>query len=258
MQSPTPTTTQITISSVPSQLFGRSFVLLAKVKTLREIEVESNPFLIVNYRLKIIENPEFDRVLFNDQPGDKYLHIPVQLIDNNGYRVTNRSVPLAVSLYYEDGTPVQPTLQKPELYQLQNENIGISPKGTDMISIRILQISRNHGGRLFHVRVSPRDPMHADIAYAECGPFEVRTKKVDGSKVNNRESLKYKRPRSPVRHAPLMKRIRSPEYFSAPPSIDDSGSIIVDSPCICLISSKMVPVKRYCRNWMLILIKCVS
>lgn len=223
VQSPASTTARITILNISSEYFGRNFVLVAKVKALRDIVVESNPFLVVNYRLKIIESPPFDHVLFNDQPGDKYLHIPVQLMDCNGYRVSNRNVPLAVTLYYEDGTPVLPTVQKPELYHLQNDNIGISMKGTDMISIRILQISRNHGGRHFYVRVSPRDVEDADIAFAECGPFEVRTKKVDGSKTNSRESLKCKRPRSPGYHAPITKRARSPEFF-VPPSVDDNGA----------------------------------
>ena len=107
--------------------------------------------------------------------------------------VTDRAVPLRVTLHYTSGELVQPAnIEKPALLQLDNDAPMLrAGENTTILRVRIMQISRNHMNKCFIVRISPDtsvSPLNNDVGYAECGPFEVRTKLVE-----NDESLKRKR-----------------------------------------------------------------
>ena len=141
-------------------------------------------FAVVPCKLQIIRKT-FPQPVFNDNKGDKFLHLPVQLLNAAGSVLLDRVVPLKVTLRYRNGELVKPTYEeKPTLMQLQPDNPQVEKDGNCVVRARIMQITRNHNNNHFLIRIEPDldvNPANCDIGYAECGPFEVRTKLVESN-----------------------------------------------------------------------------
>lgn len=176
------TAISVSLSRLTQDYSHRPFILRATL-IQTGISALSSPFNVVNYLLCVTRH-EFPHPVYNDNRGDKFLDLPVTLLDRNGDTITNRTVPLLVTLHYTTGELVHPAHRdKPTVIQLDNDAPTLrAGENTTIVRVRIMQISRNHMNNNFVLRISPdttREPVNSDVGFVECGPFEVRTKLVE-------------------------------------------------------------------------------
>lgn len=131
--------------------------------------------------MQIITNASEDpQIVFNEMPGDKFMSIEMALVDEHG-NVVDRDVDLEATLCFHDRDvidEVKPIEKKPELLIFKEAPRLIGGRG--VLRVRIMQISRNHQGRLFSLRIAPQFPDNDfDIMATKCGAYEVRTKIAD-------------------------------------------------------------------------------
>ena len=215
---------------------GRRFLLVAQIGGPGSAIAVSQAFTVVSSRLEIIRKT-FPQPVFNDNKGDKFLHLPVQLLNAAGSVIRDRVVPLKVTLRYCNGELVKPTYEeKPTLMQLQPDNPQVEKDGNCVVRARIMQITRNHNNNHFLIRIEPDldvNPANCDIGYAECGPFEVRTKLVESESSKRKAtsalaSTKVKRtvypPNSSLRTPDTQPALFTPCFEPANSSILDEGN----------------------------------
>ena len=168
---------KIATAELDAEFYARAYL-----RKMPDIFCFSKTFITVEMMLSIIRKA-FPQIVYNENKGDKHLHIPIQLKNADGQLVTGRVVPLKVTLRYCNGELVRPTyVDRPTLLQLMPEYPRVESDGTCTIKARIMQISRNHCNRHFILRIEPDLAINinnCDIGYTECGPFEVRTKLVE-------------------------------------------------------------------------------
>ena len=202
---------KIATAELDAEFYARAYL-----RKMPDIFCFSKTFITVEMMLSIIRKA-FPQIVYNENKGDKHLHIPIQLKNADGQLVTGRVVPLKVTLRYCNGELVRPTyVDRPTLLQLMPEYPRVESDGTCTIKARIMQISRNHCNRHFILRIEPdlaRNIDNCDIGYTECGPFEVRTKLVE------KESAKRKPEVMEGIHKVKHARQSASEYVAPPHSI---------------------------------------
>ena len=131
------------------------------------------------------------QIVFNEMPGDKFMSIAMELRDASGMLV-KRDVELEVTLCFHDRDiidEVKPIHKKPDLLIFKE-----LPKLTDgrgNLRVRIMQISRNHQGRHFSLRIAPKYSEDYDIMPTKCGEYDVRTKVSDSKDTSSEESAEH-------------------------------------------------------------------
>lgn len=131
---------------------------------------------VIQHRLVIQENlPE---LWYKDEGGrDKCMTLPIFLVNEKGERVGNRQVPLRVTLLYENEHPV---LKQDILKMSPDCQRMIDSNGKAVLKLRIEDVSKNHQGQAFRLKVEPdtaQSPMHFDVAYDLSSTIAVRSKR---------------------------------------------------------------------------------
>ena len=105
------------------------------------------------------------------------MDVDVLLVDNLDRPVATRKVPLAVVLEYEEGLKV---VKQNILKVAQDSQLRIDSKGGARIRVRIEDVSKNHQGQQFRLRVMPdvkQEPLTHDISSDVTTCVTVRSKR---------------------------------------------------------------------------------
>lgn len=142
----------------------------------------TRPINIVNYKVKISLEGDWDRIWYKDEGGrDKSMELFVSIYDKDGQVRTGEQIPLKPILCYdvEDGTPTKVTNQD-VMRTLGSSKIYIDKDtGKARIRFRVEDVSKNHQGQDFRLEVGP-DPkakMFKDVAPDYTPAVNVRSKR---------------------------------------------------------------------------------
>lgn len=178
---------RVRVTKCSMDLENRSFSLCATADDAEQIlgsavlEAYSTPLKVMRHRLVIDDGP-WEDPWYKDEGGrDKCIELFVRLVDSDGGLVTNRRVPLKVSLLYDK-----------DLIAVTNQDIlkqfGPSGEGSDMlvesgvseVKVRIEDVSKNHQGQNFRIKVAPdtmKSPTDCDVAHDLSRAVTVRSKR---------------------------------------------------------------------------------
>ena len=140
-------------------------------------EAKTEPLTVVRHRLEILDQPP--EVWFKDEGGrDKCITLHLRMVDAVGACVTARTVPLKIELTYESGELVlnQGLLKIPGDAK---RSIDTST-GKGLLRLRIEDVSKNHQGQSFRIRVAPdtaKAPLNHDISWDATSKVAVRSKR---------------------------------------------------------------------------------
>ncbi|GLE00443.1 hypothetical protein PINS_up009200 [Pythium insidiosum] len=172
---------------------------------------------VIQHRLMIQENlPE---LWYKDEGGrDKCMTLPIFLVNEKGERVQNRQVPLRVTLLYENEHPV---LKQDILKMSPDCQRLIDNTGKALLKLRIEDVSKNHQGQAFRLKVEPdtaQSPMNFDVAFDLSSTISVRSKR------NKRRPLKN--PPVPITHHIIAGASNPASATSSPSSNPDTDPAI--------------------------------
>ena len=152
--------------------------------------VSTRPITIVNYKMKITLEDEWDHIWYKDEGGrDKCMELFVAIYDKDGQIRTGEQIPLQPFLCYaaDVGNPVKVTNQE-ILRTLGSSRIHIDKdSGKARIRFRVEDVSKNHQGQDFKLQVGP-DPkakLFKDIAPDYTPAVNVRSKRNKRSRAHS-------------------------------------------------------------------------
>jgi len=135
---------------------------------------------IVNAKIKVEACEKWPKVWYKDEGGrDKCLQAVTSLPRADNILAANRSIPLRVTLVYEN-EQLSPVLKQDILKILGPEPVKkIIDSENDKVNLqfRIEDVSKNHQGMNFMIEVSPDLPRDFDVAPAYTPPISVRSKR---------------------------------------------------------------------------------
>ena len=116
---------------------------------------------------------------FKDMGGkNNWIHLIIKLLDNRNNLVIGRSVPLIVTLHYQNNK--HSPINKKDLFTIENSNrLTIDESGEILIKVRIEGVSRNHGHNHFVIKIEPdivKVPINNEIGFTFTSPIEVLSK----------------------------------------------------------------------------------
>ncbi|ETV98691.1 hypothetical protein, variant [Aphanomyces invadans] len=138
--------------------------------------VMSTDMTCIRHRLVIQE--ELPELWYKDEGGrDKCMPLPVLLVDATNQPVGHRAVPLRVTLLYEN----EHAVLKQDILKLSPDSQRvIDNNGMALLKLRIEDVSKNHQGQAFRLKVEPdtaQSPLHFDVAPDWSTPISVRSKR---------------------------------------------------------------------------------
>ncbi|ETW02798.1 hypothetical protein, variant [Aphanomyces invadans] len=145
------------------------------------VSVLTSPITIVQEKLVVTEQPP--DVWFKDEGGrDKCMTIQVQVEAAPGHTVSQRIIPLELTLLYDSGDVVQtsavatsPSTGILKLFPDLRPNIT---NGHVSISFRIEDVSKNHQNHSFVLQIAPESSnVYADISSVRTAPVAIRSKR---------------------------------------------------------------------------------
>ncbi|CAJ1945612.1 unnamed protein product [Cylindrotheca closterium] len=146
------------------------------------IGASTKPITIVNYKVKITLEEEWDNVWYKDEGGrDKCMELFVAIYDKDGQIRTGEQIPLQPMLCYasESGIPVKVSNQE-VMRTLGSSKVHIDKdSGKARIRFRVEDVSKNHQGQDFKLQVGP-DPkakLFKDVAPDYTPSVNVRSKR---------------------------------------------------------------------------------
>eukprot|EP00946_MAST-07B_sp_MAST-7B-sp1_P005212 g5212.t1 len=142
----------------------------------------TRPLSVVEHKLSIVE--PLVETWYKDQGGrDKCLELKIHLKNRAGELVTNRIVPLTITLHYDivGRPPARPTHRNHTiaLLQMTTKCDANCRKGKACIRVRINDVSKNHQSRAFVIKVGPdlaADPTVFNVAATWSTPVSVKSK----------------------------------------------------------------------------------
>lgn len=154
------------------------------------IGASTRPISLVNYKVKISLEEEWNHLWYKDEGGrDKSMELYVAIYDKDGQVRTGEQIPLQPILCYatEEGSSVRVTNQE-ILRTLGSSKIHIDKdSGKARIRFRVEDVSKNHQGQDFILQVGP-DPkakLFKDVAPAYTPAVNVRSKRNKRSRVHS-------------------------------------------------------------------------
>jgi hypothetical protein len=160
---------------------NKKFVIQASAEMFNGLYITpavSEPMLVIRSRLRIQRGPSIPDIWYKDEGGrDKVIELTVHLCNEFGAMITDRKVPLKISLLYEGGVLVH----NQDILKIADGNrIYIDESGTCTLRFRIDEVSKNHQRQSFQIQVAPdtaQFPLNNDISPDCCNPIEVRSKR---------------------------------------------------------------------------------
>ena len=193
---------------------NQSFVIvISPLSHIEDIEPLVSDVMNV-IRHKLVIQKALPDLWYKDEGGrDKCMVLPIALLDASGAKVMNRQLRLKVSLLYENAEVV-----------LKQEILKISPESTRIVNIegeailkfRIEDVSKNHQGQNFRVKVegdTTQSPMNFDVACAFSNPVGIRSKR-----------NKRARTKSFTNASPVLYPSAAQQAGSTPVAMDQSGT----------------------------------
>ena len=155
---------------------------------------------IVNSRLKL--ECDWDGIFYKDEGGrDKCLHLAVSLCGRDGDVIKGQHVPLKVTLLYDNNEGTEVMKQSETLRIIGPRKQFIDPdSGESTILFRIEDVSKNHQGNKFKLKVAPDGSRVLDVATAITPAIIVRSKRNKRQKSPARRKTKENELK-PERHA---------------------------------------------------------
>ncbi|CAK4086863.1 unnamed protein product [Aphanomyces euteiches] len=149
--------------------------LLTPLGDFEVAPIMSTDMTCITHRLMIQE--ELPELWYKDEGGrDKCMNLPVHLVDATNQPVP-RAVPLRVTLLYESEHPVL----KQDILKLSPDSQRlIDSHGQALLKLRIEDVSKNHQGQAFRLKVEPdtaQSPLFFDVAPDWSTPISVRSKR---------------------------------------------------------------------------------
>mmetsp|Transcript_8757 Transcript_8757/g.12393 ORF Transcript_8757/g.12393 Transcript_8757/m.12393 type:complete len:474 (+) Transcript_8757:715-2136(+) len=146
------------------------------------LQLNTSSISIAAYKLKIRTDDEWDDVWYKDEGGrEKCMTANVGLYDKEYRREKGKKIPLAVSLFYShpSGIPVQ-AKQQNALRVMDASKRSIDKKtGTASVKFRIDEVSKNHQGQDFVIRISAETDKYKlnNVASVFTTPVTVKSKR---------------------------------------------------------------------------------
>jgi hypothetical protein len=143
---------------------------------LKIVPVVTSEMTVIQQRLIIQE--KLPELWYKDEGGrDKCMTLPIFLVNEKNERVGDRPVPLRVTLLYENEHPV---LKQDILKMSPDCQRTIDSSGKALLKLRIEDVSKNHQGQAFRLKVEPdtaQSPMNFDVAFDLSSTISVRSKR---------------------------------------------------------------------------------
>lgn len=214
---------KLRISECSMAMGNRKFVIhISAAKQAAGVDLNVVPAVtsemtVIQHRLLIQENlPE---LWYKDEGGrDKCMTLPIYLVNEKNERVQNRQVPLRVTLLYENEHPV---LKQDILKMSPDCQRLIDNSGKAMLKLRIEDVSKNHQGQAFRLKVeadTAQSSMNFDVAYDLSSTISVRSKR------NKRRPLKN--PPIPITHHIIAGASNPASATSSPSSNPDTEATL--------------------------------
>ena len=140
--------------------------------------VQSSSFSVVNYQLSV-QQSVVGR-WFKDVGGkNNWIHLKIKLLNNRNNLVIGRSVPLIVTLHYQNNK--HSPINKKDLFTIENSHLLIidDESGEVEIKVRIEGVSRTHEHNHFVIKIEPdivKVPRNSEIGFTFTSPIEVLSK----------------------------------------------------------------------------------
>ena len=142
--------------------------------------VTSRPIFLVNHKIKITPDEEFENIWYKDEGGrDKCMTVTASLFDVNNNLYTGERIPLQLTLCYASDPPFK-VIKQDILRSLGPSNVGTDPSsGHATLRFRIEDVSKNHQDQDFKIEVAPdaRTKGFKDIAPGFTPAVKVRSKR---------------------------------------------------------------------------------
>jgi hypothetical protein len=149
--------------------------------SLRGVQpVTSGSITLVNHKIKITPDEDFDSVWYKDEGGrDKCMTVVASLVDKNNVPSTGEKIPLQLTLCYASDPPFK-VIKQDILRPLGPSYVCIDPaSGRATVRFRIEDVSKNHQGQDFRIEVGPEAKMKGfkDISPGFTPAVSVRSKR---------------------------------------------------------------------------------
>lgn len=139
--------------------------------------VVSDSIRIVSSKLEV-KPCEWEDVFFKDEGGrDKCISVTVGLYDQNKNKIQQCGVPLHAELMYQDYTPVDRAGIFRRIGLAAGEQSTLDEDGEATLQFRVEDVSKNHTGQRFIVRISADENDFRSIAPAYTASVAVRSKR---------------------------------------------------------------------------------
>lgn len=184
---------RIRISQCSMALNNRKFVIHISAALKQDytvIPAVTSEMTVIQHRLVIQEN--LPDLWYKDEGGrDKCMTLPIHLVNEKNERVSNRPVPLRVTLLYENEHPV---LKQDILKMSPDCQRTIDASGKALLKLRIEDVSKNHQGQAFRLKVeadTTQSPMNFDVAFDLSSTISVRSKRNKRRPMKNPSSITH-------------------------------------------------------------------
>lgn len=191
-------TVQIRFTQLSMSHENRKFVVWIRPKLSVDTDIArvcTNEMLVVKHRLVFQEI--LPDLWYKDEGGrEKCMVLPIHLIDENEEKVQNRAVGIKIVLVYEN----EQVVMKQEILKLSpDSHKAIDASGEAYVRFRIEDVSKNHQGQAFRVKVeadTAKSPLLFDVACDFSSVISVRSKR------NKRARTKASRSNSTLQSGP--------------------------------------------------------
>lgn len=123
------------------------------------------------------------------------INLIVSVYNHENQPVSSRLIPLIFTLYYEKDLKILKPVDNQDLLKIMNPNFKQIENSSQVEnSFRIEDVSRNHEGYNFVVKVEPDNvsiPRNNDIAYTFTNPIKVKSKPKTKAKTKTKTKREY-------------------------------------------------------------------
>lgn len=193
-----------------------AFVIQFEAETEESLPYEvppiySQPLSIVTAKISL-EAPEWESTWYKDMGGrDKAIECTASLLNDKGEIMKGRKISLQLTLLYDNEEMT--AVSKQDIFRMVGASTpSIDPStGKCKLYFRIEDVSKNHQGQNFVIKVASDESKHLDIAPAYTKPVCVRSKKKKDSAASR------KRPPSADNSVQVLKKHSSQYSFHPSP-----------------------------------------
>lgn len=202
---------------------GGTFCIKISAKDDREIAPGTTTTIhLVEAKIKVSTTDEWDSIWYKDEGGrDKSMEVIAEAFDNDN-QVVRENIPLNITLFYDSEIPVQVSNQ--ELLKAQGSERKLQldkSTGRARIRFRIEDVSKNHQGQNFILRIAADKKDEHAVAPGYSPAVSVRSKRNKRHRVTNSLTSGGRGTQGTDSSSPTM--MRSSPIYADHPSIPLEG-----------------------------------